>query len=353
MKRRWNICCLLLAAFLASGTLVQCSEGGHQTPPPLASGDQEEEEQPDGQPGYPKGLTVEAFADDLSGGAKCLGYYAVVDFKANPRLRFRPQQAAAKTPTAYFSSFAASGGGTPYVVVNGGFFNGSLQSVSLLMEAGAVKSIAIQDDYIWSTTPYTHFFPVRAALGQLPDGSFEATWVYCVADDANRPYTFPSALNNNEKTMTFMATAPTSHTAGGRRWSPDYAIGAGPMLVYGGKNVAEENYWKEIFDCGGLAGLTRQPRTALGVTADGKLVVLVCDGRQKRGSAGFTLPEMAEKLIALGCVQGVNLDGGGSSTFVGKDGTVLNMPSDTPGTTLEGATIKQRSIPTAVVIAEE
>lgn len=354
MKRRWSVYCLLLAAFLASGTLVQCSEGSHQTPPPLSSGEEEGEgDQPGGLPGYPKGLTVEAFADDLPGGAKCLGYYAVVDFKVNPKLRFRPQFSAAKTPTAYFASYASSGGGTPYVAVNGGFFNGSLQSVSLLVSEAAVKSIAIQDDYIWSTTPYTHFFPVRAALGQHADGRFEASWVYCVSDDANRPYAFPSALGNNEKTMTFMSSGPNSHTAGGRRWNPDYAIGAGPMLVYEGKNVAEENYWKEVFDSGGLAGLARHPRTAIGVTADAKLVVLVCDGRKKRGSAGFTLPELADKLIALGCVQAVNLDGGGSSTFVGKDGTVLNMPSDTPGTTLEGATIKQRSIPTAVVIAEE
>ena len=124
------------------------------------------------------------------------------------------------------------------------------------------------------------------------------------------------------------------------------------MLVYEGENVAEENYWKEVFEHGGVSGMSRHPRTALGATADGKLVVLVCDGRGKRGSTGFTLPELADKMISLGCVRAINLDGGGSSTFVGKEGTVLNMPSDTDGTTLEGATIKERSIPTAVVIAE-
>ena len=133
---------------------------------------------------------------------------------------------------------------------------------------------------------------------------------------------------------------------------PQYAIGAGPMLVYEGENVAEENYWKEVFEHGGVSGMSRHPRTALGATADGKLVVLVCDGRGKRGSTGFTLPELADKMISLGCVRAINLDGGGSSTFVGKEGTVLNMPSDTQGTTLEGATIVQRRIPTAVVIAE-
>ena len=70
-------------------------------------------------------------------------------------------------------------------------------------------------------------------------------------------------------------------------------------------------------------------RTAVGATADGKLILLVCDGRNMRGSAGFTLAELADKLIELGAVDAVNLDGGGSSTMVGSDGKVLNRPSDT------------------------
>ena len=140
---------------------------------------------------------------------------------------------------------------------------------------------------------------------------------------------------------------------GGRRWQPYNAIGGGPMLVHGGRNVAEENYWKEIFDCGGLQGLARHPRTAIGATEDGKLVIVVCDGRNKRGSAGMTLPELADKMISLGCVEAINLDGGGSSTFVGREGRVLNMPSDTPGTTAQDVALRERSVPTAVIIAEQ
>jgi exopolysaccharide biosynthesis protein len=59
---------------------------------------------------------------------------------------------------------------------------------------------------------------------------------------------------------------------------------------------------------------------------------------------------MADKFIELGCVGAINLDGGGSSTFVGKDGNVLNRPSDTADT--EDSPIVQRVVPTAVVIAE-
>ena len=91
-----------------------------------------------------------------------------------------------------------------------------------------------------------------------------------------------------------------------------------------------------------------EPRTAIGATADGKLILLVCDGRNMRGSAGFTLAELADKLIALGAVDAVNLDGGGSSTMVGSDGKVLNRPSDTGSAEV----IVERKISTAVVISE-
>ncbi len=361
MKLHSNIYFVLIALLLSSQFLAQCENEKHLTPPELSGGsgggsdsdDNEDGETPEqGLPGYATGITVNSFTEKFSNGSQCLGYYAIVDFAANPKLSFNPQRLSARKPSAYFSDFKASQGGNPQIAINGGFFDSKLNSLSLLIDDNVVKSIALKDDYIWSTTPYTHFFPVRAALGQFTDGRFEAAWVYCVDDDNDRPYAFSSALGNNEKEKIFIPLGPTSRTAGGKRWQPQDAIGAGPMLVYNGENVAEENYWKEIFDCGGLSGLTRQPRTAIGATKEGKLVLVVCDGRKKRGSAGYTLPELAQKMIDLGCTVAINLDGGGSSTFVGKDGQVLNMPSDTAGTSLEGATIKERSVPTAVVIAE-
>ena len=58
-------------------------------------------------------------------------------------------------------------------------------------------------------------------------------------------------------------------------------------------------------------------------------------------------------MISLGCVEAINLDGGGSSTFVGREGRVLNMPSDTPDTTAQDVALRERSVPTAVIIAEQ
>lgn len=144
-----NLGYMLLVALLLCCTCVQCSEKEHQTPPALSEGDDPGgdggEENPEGLPGYPKGLTVDEFTQELANGSKCLGFYAIVDFKANPNLRFRPQFSAAKKPTAYFSAFAESGDGTPYLAVNGGFFGGTT-SVSLLIDRGVVRSLAVQED---------------------------------------------------------------------------------------------------------------------------------------------------------------------------------------------------------------
>jgi hypothetical protein len=81
------------------------------------------------------------------------------------------------------------------------------------------------------------------------------------------------------------------------------------------------------------------PRTAAGVSADGKtLVLLVIDGRQLGYSFGATTTEVGEWLKALGCAEGINLDGGGTTTLVveGADGKpqVVNRPihGNRPGT---------------------
>lgn len=75
----------------------------------------------------------------------------------------------------------------------------------------------------------------------------------------------------------------------------------------------------DIFENGharsGLDNTTRASRTAIGIKADGTVVMLMVDGRQAPYSVGMTMAEVAASMEALGCVQAVNLDGGGSSTF--------------------------------------
>ncbi|MBQ3054767.1 MAG: phosphodiester glycosidase family protein [Oscillospiraceae bacterium] len=75
------------------------------------------------------------------------------------------------------------------------------------------------------------------------------------------------------------------------------------------------------------------PRTVVGLKADGSMVLLTLDGRQSSYSAGGTYKNVATVLRDLGCVDAMNLDGGGSTTFVlrpiGEFGRrVVNRPSD-------------------------
>ena len=74
------------------------------------------------------------------------------------------------------------------------------------------------------------------------------------------------------------------------------------------------------------------PRTAVGVDDDtGEVLILVVDGRTSK-SRGYTMVELANLMIDLGADEAINLDGGGSSTMVGKGRggktKVLNTPSD-------------------------
>ncbi|HHY14754.1 MAG TPA: phosphodiester glycosidase family protein [Firmicutes bacterium] len=103
----------------------------------------------------------------------------------------------------------------------------------------------------------------------------------------------------------------------------DQIIGGGPRLVRDGApvNSGEE----ELFRTDVLQG--RAPRTAIGITADGELLLVTVNGRQPNISVGMSLAELGRLLMELGAVQGMNLDGGGSTTMVIHD-LVLNLPSN-------------------------
>lgn len=61
---------------------------------------------------------------------------------------------------------------------------------------------------------------------------------------------------------------------------------------------------------------TANPRSAIGIKADGSVVFYAIDGHQSGYSVGATLTQVAQRLIELGCVEAVGLDGGGSTTMV-------------------------------------
>lgn len=78
----------------------------------------------------------------------------------------------------------------------------------------------------------------------------------------------------------------------------------------------------------------RNPRTAVGLDADGTtLIIPVVDGRKPGITVGMSFNELAAEMLRLGCREALNLDGGGSSIMAVRDGTagelhILNNPSD-------------------------
>ena len=74
-------------------------------------------------------------------------------------------------------------------------------------------------------------------------------------------------------------------------------------------------------------------RSMIGIKEDGTLIFCHVDGRNAPISTGLSNYEMGEMMLALGCVNAVNCDGGGSSTFVSKragetSNTMRSVPSD-------------------------
>ena len=81
-------------------------------------------------------------------------------------------------------------------------------------------------------------------------------------------------------------------------------------------------------------------RSMIGIKADGTLVFCQVDGRNAPLSTGLSNYEMGEMMLALGCVNAVNCDGGGSSTFVSKrEGETSNTMRSVPSDGSERATI--------------
>ena len=99
----------------------------------------------------------------------------------------------------------------------------------------------------------------------------------------------------------------------------NHIISGGPYLVKNGDIYVDMTAQK----LGSVGG--RNPRTAIGYTKDNHLIMLTADGREG-ASIGLTLMELANLMKELGCVNAMNLDGGGS-TVMYINGQVVNKPA--------------------------
>jgi exopolysaccharide biosynthesis protein len=107
---------------------------------------------------------------------------------------------------------------------------------------------------------------------------------------------------------------------GEQEWQTmDYVLAGTPLLIKDGAIIETLTERTSPFY------IKPNARTAIGVLSDGTWIFLVVEGRQ-RAATGFTIMELAEYMQQLGCVQALNLDGGGSSSMV-INGAMVNAPA--------------------------
>lgn len=116
------------------------------------------------------------------------------------------------------------------------------------------------------------------------------------------------------------------------------ALVAGPMLVHEGKELT--------YDTQDVIFTRRHPRSVVGTRSDGRVMLLVIDGRSEEHAAGTTVAETAYIARQLELTEALNLDGGGSSSLWTRQEGVLNHPTDNRRYDHEG----ERSVPNGIVV---
>ena len=124
-----------------------------------------------------------------------------------------------------------------------------------------------------------------------------------------------------------------------KKWKMETAVGGGPVLLQYGEIKISNN---EELKFTGKAIYDKHPRTAMGYTKDGKLIILVIEGRNKN-AGGATLTQEAQIFKNPGCWEALNLDGGGSSCMLVNGKETINV-SDATG---------QRLVPAVFIISKK
>ncbi len=168
---------------------------------------------------------------------------------------------------------------------------------------------------------------------EIPDGKLLLSVDNAVADEVKARI---SGIAPGEK-----LTITAVETTGDERWlNAAYGTGClGGSLIRNGQLDFEDDI--------------AAPRSAVGIRADGSIIFYTIDGRQQGYSYGVRKETLANRLLELGCVDAVNLDGGGSTQLAGTlpettDFTVLNSPSESLRRCANFIFLKKTNAPTGV-----
>lgn len=265
-------------------------------------------------PALPSGISVYSTEDGVNG-RPFRAWYAVADLrKSDLELR---TNVPSKVTT--IDDQAASFWGDCYIMTNGGYF-----------ASGAHTGIAIND--------YEVTGRINNARGSIDPSDKENQQVYPTTrgifgvDGSGNPlacwatgtkpeyYNYPVPSVKGEQK--YPAVVSQWEGVSPLSWAPRAAISAGPLLLKDGICPFDftitpkgDSYYYTNFEF--IAGDIFGPdvicdRTSVGCTADGKVVLFICDGRMA-SSPGLTLVELAMVMKGLGCTDALNLDGGGST----------------------------------------
>ncbi|MEJ8844419.1 phosphodiester glycosidase family protein [Lacibacter sp. H375] len=282
--------------------------------------------------------------NDTIEGKPNIAYYLIADLKDRKlnfttdttyKRRFTPQQFYEKNKQ-------------PLLVVNGTFFDfASNRNLNAVIKDGKLVSYNVHTAALKGrdTLMYVHTF--RSAIGINKKRKADVAWLYT---DSIAKYSYASQqpLTSIKDSFPFFSYPIKSfqytyqlHTNKSQRrfhkWKMQTAIAGGPALIQNGKIFISNNE-ERMFT--GKAIDDKHPRTAMGYTADGKLIILVVQGRMPGIAEGASLPKLAKLLLDLGCMEALNLDGGGSSCML-VNGKETIKPSDKEG---------QRPVPGVFII---
>ena len=268
----------------------------------------------------PPSVHVYRSPDSLAG-LPFVAYYVSARLK-DRKLQFTAQTGQGKrfTPSQYYQLEQL-----PLLVVNCTFF--SLQTgenLNLVVRDGQLIAYNVAALKGTGVDSVLYYYPTRGAIGIDRSRQADVAWTF--TDTSRR---WPYAFEEMPVVAKGKDSAPLIydlHNIEWKWWKMRTAVGGGPVLIYDGK-IRITNKEEQLFPD---PKNDYHPRTAMGYTRDGQLIVLAIQGRTPGVAAGATLEQEARILLSLGCYEALNLDGGGSSCLL-VNGKETIRPSDKDG----------------------
>jgi exopolysaccharide biosynthesis protein len=225
------------------------------------------------------------------------------------------------TPSAFYERLAA-----PVVVMNASFFEfKNNTNLNVLVHRGNLLALNKQviEGKGKDTLTYTHV--LSSAFGMQKNGRMDIAYTY--TDSNSKQVLYQQNPITPIKDKNAKLALNEDAVANLKKWKLDWAVGGGPVLVKDAAIFISNNEEKKF---AGKAIADHHPRTAMGYTKDGYIILLAVQGRMKNIAVGTTLTETAQIFLDLGAVEAINLDGGGSSCLL-VNGKETIKPSDPTG----------------------